>query len=650
MGYIRSSITIVVLLTLTFMLPSFAQEKTSDEYTVKLVYFYPKDTQPRENINEKTDKVIKRVQKFYADQMENHGYGRKTFRFATDANGNAVVHHVIGKRDAKDYRKNLARCFGEFANRIQTRNTILLVFIDHVGFGAGVAYSNKRILVPGAPFWGTVGHELGHTFVLPHDFRGGKYIMSYSGVKMISKCAAQWLDLNPYFNGGKISEVENGVKIEMLPSIAYPPENLHLFFKLTDPDGLYHLRFLHLHTIMHSCETLSGEQATVKFDTATVEGSKRVNIQTVDRNGNARYAGWHKYGDIEPNTVLDISPSGSGTSNGLIGYWTFDEASGKYAFDGSGNSRYAQLNKGAALEFNGGKIGGALRLDEGKRSATVANGGDLINGLDAFSLCLWVKSNNIQTDSGFINGRNPNDKDDFFGFRYDKDGYSGGQDNVIKAGITTTEGTHAFESSGNVQTTDWQHLTFTWRSGEPMKLYINGKLNTPSWIQPAISGTLSNVDKLLIGRGGKDRNRGWAGLIDDVRLYNRVLNDKEIRALAFIENGNNASHGVVLTGMCDLTSETIQADANIKYILTVTNTGNVQDTIKLATSGDTDVTLSLTKVSLAPGVSSKVALVVPGSMQKTAGDCVVKVTATSEGDSTKTAQITTTTSIRVLQK
>ncbi len=94
MGYIRSSVTIVTLLTLTFILPSFSQEKTSDAYTVKLIYFYPKDTQPRENINEKTDNVIKRVQKFYADQMENHGYGRKTFRFATDANGNAVVHHV----------------------------------------------------------------------------------------------------------------------------------------------------------------------------------------------------------------------------------------------------------------------------------------------------------------------------------------------------------------------------------------------------------------------------------------------------------------------------------------------------------------------------------------------------------------------------
>ena len=645
MGYIRSFITIVVLLTLAFLSPSFAQEKASDEYTVKLVYFYPKDKQPRENTDARLDKTIKRVQKFYADQMENYGYGRKTFRFATDVNGNAVIHHVMGKKDAAHYKKSISRCFGEFARRIQTRKTILLVFIDHVGYGAGVAYSNKRILVPGAPFWGTVGHELGHTFVLPHDFRGGRYIMSYNPPDMLSKCSAQWLDLNPYFNGGKVSKVENRVKIERLPSIAYPPENLHLYFKLTDPDGLYHIRFLHLYTMMHSCKTLSGEQAIVKIDTATISGKERVNIQTVDRNGNARYAGWFNFGDIEPYMVLDISTEISDIDNGLIGYWAFDEAGGKYAFDASDNSRYARLSDGAALEFNGGKSGGTLRIDGSRDNATVVDSAELLNGLSAFSLSLWVKSNATDTDRGFINGRTPNDKDDIFGFRYDKDGRGGGQSNVIKAGITTTDGTHVLESSGNVQTTEWQHLAFTWRSGEPMKLYINGRLDTPSFIQPAVSGTLSNVDKLVIGRGGKDRRRGWNGLIDDVRLYNKVFNEKEIRDLVFKKGDKDISHGVALTGVCDLNTETINANANIEYILTVTNTGNVQDTITLEVSGNTETALSSKSVSLAPGISSKVTLVVQGSLRKTTGDYVGKVTATSGGDNTKTAQITITTSI-----
>ena len=303
------------------------------------------------------------------------------------------------------------------------------------------------------------------------------------------------------------------------------------------------------------------------------------------------------------------------------------------------------LSDGAALEFNGGKSGGTLRIDGSRDNATVVDSAELLNGLSAFSLSLWVKSNATDTDRGFINGRTPNDKDDIFGFRYDKDGRGGGQSNVIKAGITTTDGTHVLESSGNVQTTEWQHLAFTWRSGEPMKLYINGRLDTPSFIQPAVSGTLSNVDKLVIGRGGKDRRRGWNGLIDDVRLYNKVFNEKEIRDLVFKKGDKDISHGVALTGVCDLNTETINANANIEYILTVTNTGNVQDTITLEVSGNTETALSSKSVSLAPGISSKVTLVVQGSLRKTTGDYVGKVTATSGGDNTKTAQITITTSI-----
>ena len=469
--------------------------------------------------------------------------------------------------------------------------------------------------------------------------------MSYNPPDMLSKCAAQWLDLNPYFNGGKISEVENRVKIERLPSIAYPPENLHLYFKLTDPDGLYHIRFLHLYTMMHSCKTLSGEQAIVKIDTATISGKERVNIQTVDRNGNARYAGWFNFGDIEPYMVLDISPGGSGVDDGLIGYWTFDEAAGKYAFDVSGNGSYAQLSGGTSMVFNGGKIGGALQLDGKKKNATVVNGADLINGLRAFTLSLWVKSSKVNTDSGFIFPKTPNGKDEIFSMRYDTEGSVGGGTNVIKVGVTTTAGVQTYESASDVQTTEWQHIALTWQSGRKLALYINGTLDKSTFNSEPTKGEVTGVGRLLIGRGGKDRNRSWAGLIDDVHLYNRVLNDKEIRDMAFIESGKNVSHGVALTGMCNVTPETIKANADIEYILTVTNTGNVQDTITLEVSGNTETALSSKSVSLAPGISSKVTLVVQGSLRKTTGDYVGKVTATSGGDNIKTAQITITTSI-----
>lgn len=40
---------------------------------------------------------MKDIQQFYADQMEFHGFGRKTFKLETDTDGKVVVHHMNGR-------------------------------------------------------------------------------------------------------------------------------------------------------------------------------------------------------------------------------------------------------------------------------------------------------------------------------------------------------------------------------------------------------------------------------------------------------------------------------------------------------------------------------------------------------------------------
>ena len=100
----------------------FAQSGGSD-LSVKLIYFLPRGSTPRPDIDTKFNQVLKDTQQFFADEMERHGYGRKTFNFETDRRGNAVVRQVNGRfRDAyyltNPWRKSLAR----------NRRTVL---IDH---------------------------------------------------------------------------------------------------------------------------------------------------------------------------------------------------------------------------------------------------------------------------------------------------------------------------------------------------------------------------------------------------------------------------------------------------------------------------------------------------------------------------------------
>ena len=104
-------------------------------------------------------------------------------------------------------------------------------------------------------------------------------------------------------------------------------------------------------------------------------------------------------------------------------------------------------------------------------------------------------------------------------------------------------------------------------------------------------------------------------------------------------------YGVTLAGVGDVEKQTADASSGISYTLRVENTGNVDDTISLTTSGDVSATLSQNSLSLAAGASTNVSISIPGSALSTAGEYEVKVKATSQGDNAKTAEVTTTTTI-----
>ena len=228
------------------------------------------------------------------------------------------------------------------------------------------------------------------------------------------------------------------------------------------------------------------------------------------------------------------SIASAGLDSGLIVYYTFDEADGNTASDDSKNDNDAKLVGGASWEPNGGKIGGALKLDGALSSAEDADGGEYINGLDAFSVSVWVKSDTVPHDRGIFHGIDPGGGDIVFTLRYDSASWDlAGGTNLIKVGISPTGGDQRYESASNVQTTEWQHLALTWSSDAQLSLYIDSELDEPHFKSAATNGEISGASKFVIGRGAKDgATTSWPGLIDDLRLYNRVLKENEIAELA----------------------------------------------------------------------------------------------------------------------
>ena len=271
----------------------FDEISTHERPIVRLIYFRPRDRQPLPDVNTQLDRLIKDIQQFYADQMESHGFDRKTFQFETDAQGNAVVYHVIGKLEDTAYHDEARIIWDEIHEHLDRSKYIYLTALDvsserigtgegdtACGVGGGSSSFNKYKGTALLPAFGgcfnfeVAAHELGHAFGLPHDFRSDAYIMSYGfSPNILSQCAAEWLDVHSAFNSNQPASTA-AATIEMLPpSLASPPNAIRLRFNVTDPDGLHQVQLL-TPTLSGSakgfqeliaCKHLNGTSSTVEF-------------------------------------------------------------------------------------------------------------------------------------------------------------------------------------------------------------------------------------------------------------------------------------------------------------------------------------------------------------------------------------------------
>ncbi len=211
----------------------------------------------------------------------------------------------------------------------------------------------------------------------------------------------------------------------------------------------------------------------------------------------------------------------------LLVHYKLDEGAGTVAADSSSQDSNGTFS-GTAIWTAEGKMGAAASFDGGV--GEIRGNSPYLNGLDAMSFGAWIKSNAVDTDAGFIIFENPAGKDQR-SIRYDSAGGDGGGTNVMKYGVATEEGSYEIESSVNIQITQWQHVMVTWTSGEATKLYVNGVLDTPSSTDDIIGGTTIGYTDVIVGRGGKDADGSWDGLVDDVRVYEVALTAQQVQTV-----------------------------------------------------------------------------------------------------------------------
>ena len=219
-------------------------------------------------------------------------------------------------------------------------------------------------------------------------------------------------------------------------------------------------------------------------------------------------------------TVAIISVSALGlvgqtTESGLAGYWPMDEGAGTSAYDASGNGSNGILN---GFSFSGssnwvtGKIGSALSFsgpDYVSSSESVFPGGPLDFNDTSMTIGFWMQTqtSGVRQDvisrpgsfaAGILSGSN-----DIFGL---------------------TNPSAPFDSGYAVSPSSWYYVTYV-SSPVNQLMYVNGTL-VASTTSPGPVGVPSSNAVILGGT-----TYPFTGIIDDVRLYNRVLSPDEVQNL-----------------------------------------------------------------------------------------------------------------------
>lgn len=207
----------------------------------------------------------------------------------------------------------------------------------------------------------------------------------------------------------------------------------------------------------------------------------------------------------------------------LVGWWKFDEASGKTASDSSRCGHKGTLKGDLSFEKNSvsGRIGRALKLAGGDGYVEIT-GYKGVTGTRPRTVAAWIKTT---IDRGEIISWGADDYGKMWIFSF------------IRGRIGVTPRGGYLYINDAVHDNQWHHLTAVVQKAELPNLHDDVKLYKDG--APAEIHDIGLLDLWPIDTGSEFDvriGRRSNGLIDDVRIYDRALSENEIKALFTLQS------------------------------------------------------------------------------------------------------------------
>lgn len=209
----------------------------------------------------------------------------------------------------------------------------------------------------------------------------------------------------------------------------------------------------------------------------------------------------------------------------LAGWWKFDEVSGKTAADSSKHHRKGALKGGLSFEKDSvsGRICKALKLDGGDDYIEITRYKG-VTGTRPRTVAAWVRT---QTSKGEIMSWGADDFGKMWIFCF-----IGGRKRI---GVTP-DGGYLYMNDAT-HDDKWHHVAAVVQDAELPNLHDDVTLYKDGELAEIHDIGLLDLWPIETGSDLDVRiGRGFKGLIDDVRIYDRALSEDEIKALYTLQS------------------------------------------------------------------------------------------------------------------
>jgi len=211
---------------------------------------------------------------------------------------------------------------------------------------------------------------------------------------------------------------------------------------------------------------------------------------------------------------------GTGT---LEAHWTFDESSGQLALDSSGHGLNGEYHNEPKRVV--GPMGSGVKFDQ---TADYIDFGypTALRLTSSVTISAWIKSTYFpRDDAAIVSNR-------FKGVGFQLDTTIDRGPRTIGFKLANCRGTMmARYGTTPLALNTWYYVAGVYNAkAKTMDVYLNGELDNGFLLGPVMGTQKSSRKNVYVGRGSDSDRFGFAGEIDDVRIYSLPLTRSEIAA------------------------------------------------------------------------------------------------------------------------